>query len=910
MNPLRLWGKTGTDGTFHPVLFHMIDVGNVARALLEGNASPRFRVVLARALSVDDPLSLVGWLPLLIALHDIGKVSAAFQGQQGSPRTARERERLLDEGFRFGRTRGKSYHHAHISAVSVQSILVEPDGGLPKPLLLALRDILGGHHGRFASSGELLSVRDYLDYEEPSEWPALRADMCRLLREQLTPEWDSGGVVPSPQHAMAAAMALTGFTILCDWLGSDSERFPIEPPLSLSSYTPLSLNRARQAIERVGFAPARPRASYSGFTDLFPDKGSARPMQQSIDDLPESVLTWPALFVVEAPTGEGKTEAALALAQRLSLTGPSDELYFGLPTTATSNQMFDRVQSFVERTRGAVISVRLVHGQAHLIEDDVSLRLHEDANAGDAASKRAASIWFAPRKRALLAPFGVGTVDQVELATLNARHYMLRLFGLAGKVVIIDEVHAYDTYMSTVLEQALRWLGTLGSCVILLSATLPTARHTALARSFISGVSPEKREDDEGQSLPYPCIAAYTGEKSLIVSPGATQAERRLRIEFVADDTPHEQGRRLVDLVREGGAVCCLCNTVAQAQKVFKAVDELADLDVWRVLIHSRFPADERRKLEKQIATRFGPGSRNPKERAVIVGTQVLEQSLDLDFDAMITDLAPTDLLLQRAGRLHRHTPRPRPPAHNDAVLRVQIQRTGSGAPEFGAWKWVYDEFVLWRTWLVLDARIDVGGGVELILPRDYRPLIEATYDVQETAPDEHPHRELILAAHARHLRDEAQDAAEARLRLVPDPSPTAGITEGRSLRFEEDTDGGQQGWGVAKTRLGPDSITAIPLYRHGDILSLHPGGEEVVGSQCDRACQLRLLQRSVPVSHHLLVPLLRVAMTEAPAWFRNSALLRHTAPLFLDGDSARFDDIVVRLDPRLGLVIEREQRE
>ncbi len=896
---VQLWGKTGPSSTYHPALFHMLDVGNVARVLLGSAASPRFRHLLARTLNAAAAESLVGWLPLIVALHDIGKVSSPFQGQRSVPATQATRARLELAGFVFGPTHGEVHRHQLVSAAFVESewLSLEPD--LPRQFLLTIRDALAGHHGRFASGGELSQVRTYCQTEEPASWAAFRADAYSLLRAEFAPGWPGGASAVAPTHRMAATMALVGLTILSDWIGSDSAHFPLANGVALADYAPESARRAHAAARNLGFLQSATPVVYGGFASAFPDK-PARPLQLAIDDLPAPALVAPALVIIEAPTGEGKTEAALALSRRLASTNDNGELYFGLPTTATSNQMFLRVSDFIARVEGA--SVKLVHGQAALVEDD--LLLHHRQNGGeDAEGAAAIPGWFAPKKRALLAPYGVGTVDQVELATLNARYYMLRLFGLAGKVVIIDEVHAYDTYMSTILEQALRWLAALGSSVILLSATLPLARHRALARAF----HPEAASS-ESEPLPYPCIAVYGAVQIQPLAPPPAQEQRTLHLEFVADATPEEGAGRLLALVRDGGAVCRICNTVAAAQDLFRALDALADPGIHRVLLHSRFPLEDRQSIERDLTARFGPASdRQPGDRAIVIGTQILEQSLDLDFDAMVSDLTPTDLLLQRAGRLHRHE-RSRSAAHQDATLRVQLPHDQSGKPRFGNWTWVYDEFILWQTWLVLQGRTNGQSTLTLTLPRDYRPLIEATYPEQPPPiADDEPFATERRTAFARHRREEADDAAEARLRLAPSPRPRAGIAEHLDLRFEEDDEGGAQGWGIAKTRQGTETVTIIPLHRHGTALTTDTEGRDPVGPACDRACQLRLLRRSLPVSHLGLIAALRANQANPPDWFREAALLRHTLPLILDGRTARLGNVIATLDPRLGLIIAKE---
>jgi CRISPR-associated endonuclease/helicase Cas3 len=391
---LQLWGKTGPNGTFHPALFHMLDVGNVARALLGPEAAPRFRRVLARVLNVEGTDALAEWLPLIVAMHDIGKVSSPFQGQRSSATTRAVRERLERAGVVFGATRGEVYRHQLISAAFVERewAMVEP--GLPRTLVLTIRDALGGHHGRFGSGSELERVRAYCQVEEPPQWAGLRADVYRALRERLAPGWAGGAAGSTPAHRMAATMALVGLTILCDWLGSDSARFPLAGGMALADYVLLSEQRARETVERVGFLRERVPVVYDGFAGVFPDRG-ARPLQRAIDELPVSALAAPGMFIIEAPTGEGKTEAALALARRLAAASGNDELYFGLPTTATSNQMFLRVHDFVTRAEGA--PVKLVHGQAFLVEDDLLLRLR--ANGGDdAEGAEVIPTWFAPKK--------------------------------------------------------------------------------------------------------------------------------------------------------------------------------------------------------------------------------------------------------------------------------------------------------------------------------------------------------------------------------------------------------------------------------------------------------------------------------------------------------------------------------
>ena len=506
---LRLWGKTAANDRFHPAVFHMLDVGHVATELLSERAATRLRRALMRVIATTSEQG-VTWLPLVIALHDLGKISSPFQRQVDA-----QRLRLQTEGFVF-ETSPHMYRHQLITGADADAITrIVPQ---LEPLKRLLRDAWAGHHGAFATLSELKPVRDYLAVDEPPMWASLRANAIETLLAAFP--FDNAPSLP-PSNLRGATAALTGFLILCDWLGSDESAFPPEPDMTLDDYVPLSRKRARAAAERAGFVAADRPTRWRGFHSIFPGIVRPRPLQDAIDALPESAIAWPALFVIEAPTGEGKTEAALALARRMAAEGPSDEFYFALPTTATSNQMFVRVLRFLESITGERTSAQLVHGQAMLTRDALEERAYGDAQDIESPAF-AVPNWFAPKKRALLAPFGVGTVDQAELAVLNARHYMLRLFGLAGKVVIVDEVHAYDTYMSTIIDHALWWFGVLGTSVILLSATLPQRRHREMAQSFQRGLAGMPLESGAvlPDPLPYPVLAAYPAHgDSVLLSP-------------------------------------------------------------------------------------------------------------------------------------------------------------------------------------------------------------------------------------------------------------------------------------------------------------------------------------------------------------------------------------------------------
>ncbi|MCI0394299.1 MAG: CRISPR-associated helicase Cas3', partial [Chloroflexi bacterium] len=601
---LRLWGKTvkGRESEYHPALYHMLDVAHVAQQLLRPQASPRWRNVLAAALNADAD-TLPEWLPWLIALHDIGKISVPFQAQNDA-----QRQRLKEEGFEFGYwgpSDRRKLHHTVVGRIVLKNALQHLPTGLQMPLL----EMVGGHHGLYQSvSG--VHREDFEGTEEPAEWAALRRRAMQLLgsillQNEPTP-W------PEPAHLSAAIVALNGFTILCDWLGSDEAYFKPAAHLSLIDYLPRSRQRAQERVRTAGFFEHVRSDRPTVFGQLFAEIGAPRPLQQAIDLIPAGLLAQPSLTIIEAPTGEGKTEAALALAHRLAVASGSDELYIALPTMATSNAMYERLQEHVRDRLGLPLElVQLVHGQNFLVRDDLRI---EPLGNGDEETHPALT-WLQPKRKALLAPFGVGTVDQAELSALNVRFNALRLIGLAGKVVVLDEVHAYDAYMLAIIERMVQWLSAVGSSVILLSATLPKATRRRLAQAYNEAAVLPEIDGSAGQQ-DYPSLLV-TGRSQPIphhTFPAAFQPHKTIHLQTrnMKEEAWEEKARWLLDAAGQGGCVCWIANTVDRAQQIYGALQKLLESEgikgIECTLLHARFPLADRQETEQAVLEKYGKG--------------------------------------------------------------------------------------------------------------------------------------------------------------------------------------------------------------------------------------------------------------------------------------------------------------
>jgi len=793
---------------------------------------------------------------------------------------------MATEGFDFARHTpkvSKDLRHTIVGRI----VLNDVANLLPENLKIAFLEMISGHHGVYQRD-ERSHRRDFSVLQEAAQWTQLRKSAMSILESIFL--LNRPCTWPNPSNISAAIAALNGFVILCDWLGSDENYFVPSPNVALFDYISRSRERAARRVGEAGFFWPTTSHVATTFAELFPDRPQPRPLQLAIDAIPLSILQHPCLAIIEAPTGEGKTEAALTLARRIAASRGTDEMYIALPTTATSNAMFTRIQKHMrEHLKLPSELVKLVHGQDFLVENDLRL---EPMTNGE-FDEHPALTWFTPKKQALLAPFAVGTVDQAELSALNVRHNALRLIGLAGKVVILDEVHAYDTYMTTIIEQMLRWLAALSSSVILLSATLPTARRLALASAFIGT---DEALSDATTAYPNLLVVSVGGchqDTPSAFQPVRTVALRQLRF---TEEEWEDKARWLVGSIENGGCACWIANTVQRAQQIYRCIMEIAPEDVVCELLHARFPLEDRQAIERRILDRYGENGQRPC-KGIVVGTQVLEQSLDLDFDVMVSDLAPIDLLLQRAGRLHRHERKNRVEIHSQPTLYVQCE-LADGELRIGADRF-YTEYLLRKTWEILQGRD------QLNLPNDYRTLVDAVYD--ETLPS--PDSSLYDAWQKRdalhiHHKD------EARLRLAGDPDPIVPFCQANRHPFQEDED--SSAWVVAQTRLGQESVTIILLERIADNLASLVSTDETItlDRPASREDQLRLLRRSLRLSNPNVVGALKQAEAVRPILFTESPLLKQCHPLWLDQNSTTFTygggKVTVNFNEQLGLMITR----
>jgi CRISPR-associated endonuclease/helicase Cas3 len=847
----RFWGKTGKEGTWHPALAHMVDVGAVAELLARHHPGR-----LAELLGV--PRDDAGrWATFLIAAHDVGKLAPGFQ-QKAVPCDGW----VLPRGVpRVPQAKSTGFDHGLESVVVLERWLPDRLGGdrPARALARVLARCVGAHHGSFHSEAQLNTLRTDLDHASARRggWGAVQD----LALGWLWAIFAGPGPItrPAVSNVSTLAMWLAGLATECDWVGSDAWSFALmSRAIGPGDYVAVARRQAREAVDRRRLLAPSPLARVRSFADLY--DFAPRPLQEAVAALD---LSRPGLLLIEAPMGEGKTEAGLYAAARMQ--GPHTAgVYLALPTQATSNAMHRRVQGPLRRVDPGAPRVALTHSAAALaapLRPNTPGRRHEGES------------WFAGRRKGLLALNAVGTVDQLEMGGMRVKHGFVRLFGLANKAVLIDEAHAYDAYMGTIIRRTLRWLGELRVPVVVLSATLPARTRSRLVEAYMGEPCPE---------LPaaYPLVTfARCGEPPLTVTPAASGRSLDVAVERVEtgeDAVDEAVARALLDGIAGGGCAAWVVNTVREAQDAYRLARALADDEVEVLLFTSRFRLADRRRIERGVLRRYGPQGQRPR-RSLLIATQVVEQSLDLDFDLMATHLAPIDLILQRLGRLHRHLRR-RPPGLASPRLIVTHPADRGEQTRWGPSGFVYDPAVLRLT-------LDVLMGVTSIAtPGDIRGLVEAVY---AQLPEDHG------------LDEEAQ----ARDRVLPAPHPRQPAFDGMAVTFEDD-EGGRR-WIDARTRLGRESRDVILLHRCDGVPCLEPDGRRRVGldvPRLDDRLARRLALRTVRVDHPGLVAVLD-AVGVPPSIREHPLLARHTL-LVLEGGRQQIGRVHVSYDRTLGLEV------
>ena len=640
----------------------------------------------------------------LIAAHDIGKISPGFLMKSSVWRTIWQNLLKLQAPDVY------ESNHAKVSQSYLSTFPLYAKR--PPNWLISI----GGHHGKYATS----KARMEKVFEGDHPWVNVFKE---TLLEELMLHF---GSLPTENPDKSARLHwFTGMMVFCDWIGSNSNWFPTTD--SVCSLTvELAKQRAEVALQDIGWHRRGIRSGLT-FSQLFDPNPKTefkpRPLQSKLVEVADAQ----GLYIVEAPMGEGKTEAALAAAYKRWDEGGEAGLYFALPTQLTSNRIHDRIRSFLTHIVSDPSTLALIHGNAWLTRDRITSLLPTTEHEEGAA---ASNLWFSDGRKALLAPFGTGTIDQALMSVLPVKHSALRLFALSGKVIVIDEVHSYDPFTSALLDRAVRWLLETGCTVIVLSATLSKSRRAALVAA--AGAVEESNSIGE-----YPLITKVRyGQSTAETIPISTEKTISKEVTLQHIDAQNSDWMTEAASAAEHGAcVLIVRNTIGLAQQTLKQLKATCrDQGISFGLLHSRFPQFQRDQNENHWMEQLGKKQSSRPKGCILVGTQVVEQSVDIDADLLITDLAPTDLIFQRIGRLHRHA-RNRPKGYETArciILHPNVQWEATEKEilkALGSSAYVYPPFSLFQASRLWNKRSSIS------IPEEIRATLDESVRIPENLP-------------------------------------------------------------------------------------------------------------------------------------------------------------------------------
>lgn len=904
----KLWAKKNAiNGILYwlPLKQHLLDTMMVIDLLWEHWLSQSQRLYIVNASNVKEEYIIKKIVKFIGITHDLGKATPAFQIMSSFSNT-KDLDVALIEQLELAGIRGLSNHnlisrnktpHALASQVLLSSFGVNE----------GISSIIGAHHGKVIDrksdvDNQLIVYEE--NYYNGGPLQAVWKEIHSALFAWCLSKVGISSVEEIPTITQTGLVLLSGLLIMADWIASNENYFPyfeLGKPIVFDKNKRILTGWNKWHIDSNWVHEKKDISTLYQERFGFNPRSIQNKMSEIIND-----LVSPGIIILEAPMGIGKTEAALVAAEQLMPMSQIDGLYFGLPTQATSNGIFSRVKDWlasVSMSDNSIKSIQLVHAKAYLNDSYRDLKYQNNSNYSKEEGQVLAHEWFTGRKTALLDSFVVGTVDHLLMLALKQRHLALRHLGFSNKIVIIDEVHAYDAYMNQYLYQAIKWLGAYNIPVIVLSATLPIDRRNKLVKSYLQGsgykfshevVKPKQWETESS----YPLIT-YTDENKIY-------QKINLPIEFVntvaIKKVTDEQIKEIViDFLNCGGIIGIVLNTVKRVQSFAKdLLERISEDDI--TILHSGYIASERVKKEDKLVKILGKNGDRPNVH-IVIGTQVLEQSLDIDFDVLITDLAPMDLLLQRIGRLHRHTNIARPEQFTLPTAYI-LGTNESFNFEKGSTN-VYGQYLLIRTQYYLPN--------EIHLPKDISVLVQKIYNDQDLTLDKDL-LNIYTKAKEKYIKEIVQKERKAKGFKLLDPNEPNEYSLIGWLKDLIPAESSEAGFAQVRDIL--DSIEVYVIKKHEDTYRLFDNQEEIEFTAIDNVISKKIAKQTLRLPLVLTMPdkidqtikELEQYNLKHLAFFLDNPWLKGALGIILD-DNGEFVINGYRLtyDEKLGLEYEKE---
>ena len=742
---------------------HLNDTVGVMEYLLKHYVAPA--VINATGTNFEDFNRLAIFTA---ATHDIGKATNAFQQKivDSVPQYAWV---LRENGIIIKKTGMEKETPHNLAGATILSQYCNIDD--------SICEIIAAHHGKPREKGKTTKFsyqfREYSENYYTEDGKSVYETAWDEIYEYAIQKADVSNI---HNLSVQCQMIMSGLLVMADWIASNDNLFP----LNEDNYVE-NLERGTHGVKQ--FLKLYGTLDYNEFGSSFMDDAlffkrfefHANDMQLQTMDA-ANAMAEPGIMIIEAPMGLGKTEAALAAAEVMASGAGSGGVYFGLPTRGTADAMYSRAKRWVDSVTSKHSSIILSHGMADFNEEYRDLIANAYDEDPDGVS---VNSWMLGRHRRLLPCFAVGTVDQALFVALKKKFLMLLHLGIAAKTVIIDEVHSYDDYMSEYMKAMLSWLGIYHVPVILLSATLTKEKRKELVSAYL-GYVPDTPDIETDY---YPSLICTDGGNVRALQIVCKDlSSKSIRIQYLQEESLLET---LSELLSNHGCAGIICDTVGFAQKTYELLKASFDNSYRIVLLHSRYLPEDRNRLESQVLELVGKRSVD-RDKVIIIGTQVLEQSLDIDFDIIITEKCPIDMLLQRVGRLHRHNRKNRPKMHSKPICYIlQGEETDLRA------KRIYNEYIIEKTDKCL------SDNMIITIPDDIRTLTEVVYDLSRDEDTEIKQKYI-------NKKKELRSKAEAYI------LPVANDCDFKGLLTMDNK-------GIGGVRIGINSIDVILLKKSGE---------------------------------------------------------------------------------------------
>lgn len=681
MDITKIWAKTAPKKS---LINHMLETGIVAECLTDTNGI--YYPVLSRLSEITgcDSDTLLTKIVFICAIHDIGKIHPTFQGRDEETLEILRQENLNQVSFDT-RFRHEQYGVNIFDRLSVDDVDMKNSD--------IISQIIRMHHQKEQKKNSDIDIIKIDDKEKAKKWQHIQNEIYDYVKNVF--RFDNLNLINkniSKSKLFVVQNAILGIMITSDWIASNSYVFDNQQYKNVDEFLESRKTQALRFLNNEGLIRQQIPVMQN-FMSAFGFNG--RPVQNDVEKIVHKNDI--KCMLIESDCGSGKTEAALYAAAVLGNRSGLSGIYMGLPTGVSAEAIQDRVDEFL--TSRGMRNTKLYTSKSMLLREP---------------DKQ--PVWTDMSRQRLLASSAVGTVDQVMTAARLVRFESVRMDGLASKVLIIDEIHAYDAYMLAVIKDLLKICGELDVPVIMLSATLPISTKNDLLGVLGDG--------DIELHNGYPVIS-YVTKDGRVHEHVSRQymPDKKISCELLPILNDNDKiARYAVDAVKDGGCECVIMNTVADAICVYDKIKKNKKNDCKIILYHSRMTINARDKTSRKILAMCGKDRTKRPERVIIVGTQVLEQSLDIDVDYMITAICPIDLLFQRIGRYHRHGDEGTIREHVVVANTVQVLIPAT-LSSYGGTEYVYEKCYLDAT---IDAINEHNG--RLLIPSGMPDMINYVY--------------------------------------------------------------------------------------------------------------------------------------------------------------------------------------